>query len=82
MGVAWAMSGAGRIVGPLGVALIAGADDLIEPDATLDAMRPGFLYLTAFSLLVGVAFLLTRLEPHGRDLESFGDELAEKAAAR
>jgi putative MFS transporter len=80
MGVAWAMSGAGRIVGPLGVALIAGTDDLIEPDATLDAMRPAFLYLTAFSVLVGVAFLMTRLEPHGRDLEEFGAELTEEAA--
>lgn len=81
MGVAWAMSGAGRIVGPLGVALIAGTSSLIKPDATLDAMRPAFLYLAAFSLLVGIAFLATTIEPHGRDLETIGAELTEEAAA-
>jgi putative MFS transporter len=79
MGVAWAMSGIGRIVGPLGVALIAGTDDLIEPEATLDALVPAFLYLTAFSLLVGVAFAATKIEPHGRDLETIGEELAGEA---
>jgi len=80
MGVAWAMSGAGRIVGPLGVALIAGTGDLIEPEATLDAMTPAFLYLAAFSLLVGIGFLMSSLEPHGRDLEAIGAELTEEAA--
>jgi putative MFS transporter len=80
MGVAWAMSGAGRIVGPLGVALIAGTSDLIEPTATLDAMKPAFLYLAAFSLLVGIGFLMSSLEPHGRDLEAIGAELTEEAA--
>ena len=80
MGLAWAMSGIGRIVGPLGVALIAGTGDLIEPEATLDAMLPAFLYLAAFSLLVGVAFLSVRLEPHGRDLETLSAELEEEAA--
>jgi putative MFS transporter len=81
MGVAWAMSGAGRIVGPLGVALIAGTSDLIKPDATLSAMKPGFLYLAAFSLVVGIGFLTSTVEPHGRDLESIGAELSEEAAA-
>jgi putative MFS transporter len=79
MGMAWAMSGIGRIVGPLGVALIAGTDDLIEPEATLDALLPAFLYLAAFSLLVGVAFAWSRLEPHGRDLETLGAELSGEA---
>jgi putative MFS transporter len=80
MGVAWAMSGLGRIIGPLGVGLIAGSSDPIEPEATIDAMVPAFLYLAAFSLLVGIGFLSTRLEPHGRDLESIGAELTEEAA--
>jgi putative MFS transporter len=80
MGLAWAMSGIGRIVGPLGVALIAGTGDLIEPEATQDAMLPAFLYLAAFSLLVGAAFLSVRIEPHGRDLETLSAELVQEAA--
>lgn len=79
MGLAWTMSGIGRVLGPLGVGLIAGTGDLIEPEATLDALKPGFLYLAAFSLLVGLGFLLVKLEPHGSDLESLSAELAADA---
>jgi putative MFS transporter len=80
MGLAWAMSGIGRIVGPLGVALIAGTGDLIEPEATLDALLPAFMYLAVFSLLVGLAFAVVRLEPHGRDLETLSADLTAEAA--
>ena len=79
MGLAWVFSGVGRIVGPLGVGLIAGTGDLIEPQATLDALTPSFLYLAAFALLVGIAFLSTSLEPHGRDLETLSAELLAEA---
>ena len=79
MGLAWTASGIGRIVGPAGVALIAGTGDLVEPEATLDALKPGFLYLAGFSLLVGLGFLLVKLEPHGSDLETLSADLAEGA---
>jgi MFS transporter, putative metabolite:H+ symporter len=80
MGLAWTASGVGRIVGPLGVALIAGTGDLVDPDATLAALKPGFLYLAGFSLLVGVGFLLVRLEPHGSDLETLSADLIAQRA--
>ena len=76
MGLAWLMSGVGRIIGPAGIGLIAGSDDPIDPEATLSALQPGFLFLAGFSLLVGIGFLLVKLEPHGSDLESFGARLA------
>ena len=80
MGLAWTASGVGRIAGPLGVALIAGTSDLVDPNATLAALKPGFLYLAGFSLLIGLGFLLVRLEPHGSDLETLSAELiAERA---
>ena len=82
MGLAWSVSGIGRILGPAGVALIAGTGDLVDPEATLDALKPGFLYLAGFSLLVGIGFLLVRLEPHGSDLETLSAELiAERRTA-
>jgi MFS transporter, putative metabolite:H+ symporter len=80
MGLAWAVSGVGRIIGPLVIALVAGTGDLVDPKATLDALAPSFLFLAAASLLVGIGFLLVRLEPHGRDLETLSAELAEEAA--
>jgi MFS transporter, putative metabolite:H+ symporter len=75
MGLAWTASGIGRIVGPLGVALIAGTSDLVDPEATLDALEPAFLYLAALSVLIALGFALVRLEPHGSDLETLSDEL-------
>jgi putative MFS transporter len=82
MGLAWVMSGIGRIVGPAGIGLIAGSDDPIEPDAALSALEPGFLLLAGFSLLVAIGFLAVKLEPHGSDLETFGAELAASRKAR
>jgi putative MFS transporter len=80
MGLAWAVSGLGRIIGPLVIALLAGTGDLVDPEATLDALAPSFLFLAGAALLVGTGFILVRLEPHGRDLESLSAELADEAA--
>ena len=80
MGLAWAVSGLGRIIGPLVIALVAGTGDLVDPEATLDALAPSFLFLAASSLLVGIGFLLVRIEPHGSDLETLSAELTEEAA--
>jgi putative MFS transporter len=76
MGFAWMMSGLGRIIGPAGVGLIAGSGDPIDPEATLSALEPGFMFLAGFSLLVLIGFLVVKLEPHGSDLESFHAQLA------
>jgi MFS transporter, putative metabolite:H+ symporter len=76
MGLAWMMSGLGRIIGPAGVGIIAGSDDPIDPEATLSALEPGFMFLAGFSLLVLMGFALVKLEPHGSDLESFHARLA------
>ena len=80
IGLAWGVSGVGRIIGPLVIALVAGTGDLVDPEATLDALAPSFLFLPGSALLVGVGFLLVRIEPHGRDLETLAAELAEEAA--
>ena len=79
MGLAWAVSGLGRIIGPLVIALVAGTGDLVDPEATLDALAPSFLFLAAAALIVGVAFAVVRLEPHGTDLETLSAELAQEA---
>jgi putative MFS transporter len=83
LGLAWAFSGLGRIVGPLAVGTIAGTgDDPIEPQAALDAMAPAFTFLAAASLLAGGVFLLMKLEPRGQDLESLSAGLEGGAVAR
>ena len=81
MGLAWTMSGLGRIIGPAGVGAIAGSGDPIDPEATLSALEPGFMFLAGFALLVLIGFLVVKLEPHGKDLESFHAELAAERAS-
>jgi MFS transporter, putative metabolite:H+ symporter len=81
LGLSWAFSGLGRIIGPLVVgAWAAEGNDPIEPEATLDALLPAFSFLAICALLAGLIFLLMRVEPHGRDLESLSDEFRDAVA--
>jgi putative MFS transporter len=58
----------GKILGPLSLALIAGADNLVAPKATAQAIFPAFLFLAFCGLCMGVAFTLYRVETRGRSL--------------
>jgi putative MFS transporter len=62
MGSAYGFGGIGKIIGPLGLALIVGASDVITPKATLDAIVPSFLYFAAWMALCGAAFLFFGFE--------------------
>lgn len=67
-GLSQAANGVGKILGPLCLAVIAGADNPLSPQATADAVLPAFLFLGACSLAVGLAFSFLGLETHGRPL--------------
>jgi putative MFS transporter len=68
VGLAQAANGVGKISGPLCLALIAGASNLITPKATIDAVTPAFLFLAACGLAIGLAFSLLGIETHGKPL--------------
>jgi putative MFS transporter len=80
MGLAQAMNGVGKIMGPLVLALIAGSSDLISPKATANAVPAAFMFLAACSLVVGVAATLFRVEMHGRPLSLRTQPEAEAAS--
>jgi putative MFS transporter len=73
VGLAQAANGFGKIAGPLCLALIAGASNLITPRATMDAVTPAFLFLAGCGLAIGLAFSLLGVETHGRQLALEGD---------
>jgi MFS transporter, putative metabolite:H+ symporter len=73
VGLGQAANGAGKIAGPLSLALIAGADNLVAPQATADAVMPAFLFLAGCGLAVAIAFTLVPIETHGKPLR-LGDE--------
>ncbi|KRR25220.1 hypothetical protein CQ14_09375 [Bradyrhizobium lablabi] len=68
VGLAQAANGVGKISGPLCLALIAGASNLITPKATIDAVTPAFLFLAGCGLAIGLAFSLLGVETHGKPL--------------
>jgi putative MFS transporter len=68
VGLAQAANGVGKIAGPLCLALIAGASNLITPKATIDAVTPAFLFLAACGLAIGLAFSFLGVETHGKPL--------------
>jgi hypothetical protein len=75
-GLSQAANGVGKILGPLCLAVIAGADNPLSPQATADAVLPAFLFLGACSLAVGLAFSLLAIETHGRPLAQSHEEQA------
>ena len=80
VGLAQAANGIGKIAGPLCLALIAGATNLITPKATIDAVTPAFLFLAACGLAIGLAFTLLGVETHGKPLELEKGEAPQPAA--
>jgi putative MFS transporter len=69
MGSAYGFGGLGKIIGPLGLALVVGSSDVVKPEATLDAIQPAFLYLASWFVLAGAAYLFLGIETKGRSIE-------------
>ena len=69
MGLAQASNAAGKICGPLGLALVAGASNFVNPEATVAAITPGYLYLAFGGVLTAFGFALLP-ETRGVTLEA------------
>jgi putative MFS transporter len=67
-GVSAASGGAGKILGPVALGLIAGAHNLVSPKATEHAVLPAFLFLGGCCVAAGVAFHVLGIETNGREL--------------
>ena len=80
-GLSQAANGVGKILGPLCLAVIAGADNPLSPQATADAVLPAFLFLGACSLAVGLAFSWLAIETHGRPLAQDHEDQGAPAGA-
>lgn len=69
LGLGEAANGVGKILGPLCLALMAGANNLVSPAATAGAVFPAFIFLAAAGLVVGLAFTISRWEMHGKAMD-------------
>lgn len=79
-GLGQAANGVGKILGPLALAMLAGSNNLIKPEATAAAIFPAFLFIAGTMLAVALAFLFLGVETHGQPM-SLGHEAPETAAA-
>ncbi|MFZ4411063.1 MAG: MFS transporter [Paracraurococcus sp.] len=83
MGSAYGFGGLGKIIGPLGLALVVGSSNIVKPEASVDNILPAFLYLAAWFVLAGAVYLFLGIETAGRSIEEIDRDLhAQEAAAR
>jgi MFS transporter, putative metabolite:H+ symporter len=60
----------GKILGPLGLALMAGSSDVVMPSATVTAIVPAFQFLAFCLFICGLTYLVLGIEARGRTLEA------------
>lgn len=78
-GLVQACNGIGKILGPLVLAVIAGANDVVTPHATAAAIFPAFLVLSLLALGVGLCFTLVPTDRVRTPLSLRSDESAPDA---
>ena len=81
MGSAYGFGGIGKVIGPLGLALVVGSSNVVKPEATLGAIQPAFLYLASWFALAGAVYLFLGIETKGRTIEEIDRSLKPVPAA-
>ena len=76
MGFVYGVGNLGKFIGPAGLALIAGSSNFVSPQATLDALIPGFNYFAFWYVLGALAFWLIGMETRGRTIDEIERELS------
>jgi putative MFS transporter len=81
MGSAYGFGGLGKIIGPLGLALIIGASDVLKPGAPVHNIVPAFVYLACWFAMAGAVYLFLGIETKGRSIEDIDQSLTAKRGA-
>ena len=66
----------GKIIGPLGLSMIAGSSSVVMPAATVGVIQPAFAFLGGCLILCAATYLLLGVEARGRTLESIDEDIA------
>lgn len=81
MGFSYGIGNLGKIIGPLGLALIVGSSNYVSPKVTLDAIFPALLFLAFWYGQAAIVFWLIGIETKGRSIEEIGSTLDEPPTA-
>jgi putative MFS transporter len=76
MGFSYGIGNLGKIIGPLGLALVIGSSNYITPKATLDQIFPALLFLAFWYGQAGLVFLLLGIETKGISIEDIDSALS------
>jgi putative MFS transporter len=76
MGAAYGFGGLGKIIGPLGLALIVGSSNIITPQASVAALMPAYSFLAACYVLTGLVYVFFGIETKGRSFETIEQALS------
>jgi putative MFS transporter len=82
MGFSYGIGNFGKILGPLGLALIIGSSNYVSPKATLDAIFPALLYLAFWYGQAALVFWFAAIETKGRSIEEISSTLDTPAAPK
>jgi putative MFS transporter len=76
MGSAYGFGGIGKIIGPVGLALIVGSGNYLKPDVPLPEIPLAFVYLGCWFLMTGTVYYFFGIETRGKSIEQIDRELA------
>src|SRR6201994_3608224 len=82
MGFSYGIGNLGKIIGPLGLALIVGSSNYVSPKLTIDAIFPALLFLAFWYGLAALVFWFVGFETKGRSIEEISSRLDATAPAR
>ncbi|HVB17006.1 MAG TPA: MFS transporter [Stellaceae bacterium] len=80
MGLVYGVGNLGKFIGPLGLALIAGSNNFVSPQATANALVPGFAYFAYWYLIGAFAFWFIGTETRHRTIDEIDVEMAGMSA--
>jgi putative MFS transporter len=75
MGSAYGFGGIGKILGPVGLALIVGSGNYLKPDVPLPQIPTAFTYLGCWFLMAGIVYYFFGFETRGKSNEQIDREL-------
>jgi putative MFS transporter len=78
MGLGYGVGNLGKIISPLGLALIVGASNFIKPEASVENIVPAMYFLAFWTGLSALAFLFLGIETKGRSIEEIDASFARR----
>jgi putative MFS transporter len=81
MGFSYGIGNLGKIIGPLGLALIVGSSDYVQPKVVPAALFPALLFLAFWYGQAALMFLILGFETKGRSIEEISNALDSPRAA-